>query len=715
LASVSIAVCGLAIAFGANAADNDLPSGAPSVTWPSAAGSVPRDPRIEARIAELLRHLTLEQKVAQMVQADIRSVTPEDVKSYRLGSVLNGGGAFPGDNKHATAADWVALADRFYDASMDSSGGVPAIPVIWGTDAVHGHNNVFGATLFPHNIGLGAAHDPELIERIGRATAAEVAATGIDWTFAPTVAVIRDDRWGRAYEGYSEQPDIVRAYAGRMVQGLQGTAGTAEFLDAGHIVATAKHFIGDGGTYQGIDRGDNGGSEAELLAIHGQGYVAAVHAGVQSVMVSYNSWQGIKMHGQHYLITDVLKGRMGFDGLVVSDWDAIDEVQSCSKDRCAQAVNAGIDLFMVPEQWRAFIQNTVAQVRNGDISEARIDDAVTRILRVKLRSGLFEKGRPSSRPLANRGDLIGAPEHRAIAREAVRKSLVLLKNDGGLLPLRPQMKVLVAGDGADNIGKQAGGWTLTWQGTGNSNEDFPGATSIYRGIRAAVSAAGGTATLSVDGTFHARPDVAIVVFGENPYAEWHGDIRSIDYRAADTREEIDLLRPAPESPRHGSWSEPRAAPQPRSANPGAAGSREGDLALLERLRQKHIPVVAVFLTGRPRGITPELDASNAFVAAWLPGSEGGGIADVLFRKGDGEVNIDFTGKLSFSWPRGATARSGTLGSGTDGSGTDSNGTDSNIHHGGGDSPLFPNRFGLAYCNPNCDAPLFRGHGKHDHH
>jgi beta-glucosidase len=715
LASVSIAVCGLAIAFGANAADNDLPSGAPSVTWPSAAGSVPPDPRIEARIAELLRHLTLEQKVAQMVQADIRSVTPEEVKSYRLGSVLNGGGAFPGDNKHATAADWVALADRFYDASMDSSGGVPAIPVIWGTDAVHGHNNVFGATLFPHNIGLGAAHDPELIERIGRATAAEVAATGIDWTFAPTVAVIRDDRWGRAYEGYSEQPDIVRAYAGRMVQGLQGTAGTAEFLDAGHIVATAKHFIGDGGTYQGIDRGDNGASEAELLAIHGQGYVAAVHAGVQSVMVSYNSWQGIKMHGQHYLITDVLKGRMGFDGLVVSDWDAIDEVQSCSKDRCAQAVNAGIDLFMVPEQWRAFIQNTVAQVRNGDISEARIDDAVTRILRVKLRSGLFEKGRPSSRPLANRGDLIGAPEHRAIAREAVRKSLVLLKNDGGLLPLRPQMKVLVAGDGADNIGKQAGGWTLTWQGTGNSNEDFPGATSIYRGIRAAVSAAGGTATLSVDGTFHARPDVAIVVFGENPYAEWHGDIRSIDYRAADTREEIDLLRPAPESPRHGSWSEPRAAPPPRSANPGAAGSREGDLALLERLRQKHIPVVAVFLTGRPRGITPELDASNAFVAAWLPGSEGGGIADVLFRKGDGEVNIDFTGKLSFSWPRGATARSGTLGSGTDGSGTDSNGTDSNIHHGGGDSPLFPNRFGLAYCNPNCDAPLFRGHGKHDHH
>jgi beta-glucosidase len=669
-----------------------LPSGSRPVTWPSAASTVPKDPRIEARIADLLRQLTLQQKVAQMVQADIRSVTPEEVKAYRLGSVLNGGGAFPGDNKHATAADWVALADRFYDASMDSTGGVPAIPVIWGTDAVHGHNNVFGATLFPHNIGLGAAHDPDLIERIGAATASEVAATGINWTFAPTVAVIRDDRWGRAYEGYSQYPDIVRTYAGRMVQGLQGVAGTPAFLDANHIVATAKHFIGDGGTAQGIDRGDNRASEQDLLAIHGQGYVEAIHAGVQTVMVSYNSWQGVKMHGQHYLITDVLKGRMGFDGLVVTDWDAIDEVQSCSKDRCAQAVNAGIDLFMVPEQWRAFIQNTAAQVRNGDISEARIDDAVTRILRVKLRSGLFEKGRPSSWPLADRRALIGAPEHRVVAREAVRKSLVLLKNEGGLLPLRRQMKVLVAGDGADDIGKQAGGWTLTWQGTGNTNEDFPGATSIYQGIRAAVSAAGGTATLSVNGLSSSRPDVAIVVFGENPYAEWHGDIRSIDYRAADTREEIDPLRPAPESPVHGAWFEARAAPAGSKSIPAAGSSREADLALLERLRRNRIPVVAVFLTGRPRGITPELDASNAFVVAWLPGSEGGGIADVLFRKNEGEVNFDFTGKLSFEWPRGST-----------------------VGNAGGDgSPLFPHGFGLAYCNPMCDAPLFPRYGQHHH-
>jgi beta-glucosidase len=657
--------------------------------WPTASSAVPKEPRIEARIADLLQHLTLEQKVAQMVQADIRYATPEDVKKYRLGSVLNGGGAFPGDDKHATVAAWIALADRFYDASMDTSAGAPAIPVIWGTDAVHGHNNVFGATLFPHNIGLGAAHDPELIGRIGEATAIEVAATGIDWTFAPTLAVVRDNRWGRAYEGYSQRPDLVRAYAGSIVQGLQGEAGTPAFLDASHIVATAKHFIGDGGTNQGIDRGDNRASEQELLSIHGQGYLAAVQAGVQTVMVSYNSWQGIKMHDQHHLITDVLKGRMGFDGLVVSDWDAIDEVQSCSKDRCAQAVNAGIDLFMVPEQWRAFIENTVAQVRNGDIPQSRIDDAVTRILRVKLRAGLLEKGRPSSRPLANRSALVGAPEHRAIAREAVRKSLVLLKNEGNLLPLRPQFKVMISGDGADNIGKQSGGWTLTWQGTGNSNEDFPGATSIYDGIQAAVSAAGGTAILSADGRYQTKPDVAVVVFGEDPYAEWHGDIRSINYRAADTRNEIDLLRPAPEGPAPGGWSEPRVkATAPLGPEP--------DLALLKRLQQSHIPVVAVFLAGRPRGITPEIEASNAFVVAWLPGTEGNGIADVLFRKKTGEVDFDFTGKLSFSWPRG-DANSGARGGERD------------------DPPLFPFGFGLAYCNRNCDPPSSKSYGKYDHH
>ena len=646
---------------------------------------------MEARIAAVLRKLTLEQKVAQMIQADIRSVTPEDVKAYRLGSILNGGGAFPANEKHSAVSDWVALADRFYDASMDTSGGAPAIPIMWGTDAVHGHNNVIGATLFPHNVGLGAAHDPDLIQRVGEATAREVAATGIDWTFAPTVAVVRDTRWGRSYEGYSERPDIVRAYAGRMVQGLQGTSGTPAFLDGNHILATAKHYIGDGGTNNGIDRGNNRSSEQELLAVHGAGYVAAIHAGVQTVMASYNSWQGVKLHGQRHLLTDVLKTRMGFDGLVVSDWDGIDEIQGCSKDRCAQAINAGIDLIMVPEQWKAFLLNTVAQVRAGDIPVSRIDDAVTRILRVKLRAGLFDKGRPSSRPLANQTAQLGAPEHRSVAREAVRKSVVLLKNDKCLVPLSPKTHVLVAGDGANDIGKQAGGWTISWQGTGNSNADFPGATSLFDGIQAAVSAAGGTATLSVDGSFQTKPDVAIVVFGENPYAEWHGDIKTIEYQGpTDDGHEIDMQRPAPEVSavdEAAAVASANASPSPSAVGAGgktaldrqtaaANGSQppapNADLALLQKLRRSGIPVVAVFLTGRVRGVSPELEAANAFAVAWLPGTEGGGVADVLFRKGTGEVNFPITGKLSYSWPRGGSSASRT--------------------------PLFPYGYGLGGCN-----------------
>jgi len=654
------------VAMTARAGEPVRAAGREAEIWPVVTSSVKKDPRLEARISELLQKMTLEQKVAQMLQADIRSVTPEDVRTYRLGSILNGGGAFPANEKHSKVADWVALADRFYDASMDTAGGAPAIPIMWGTDAVHGHNNVIGATLFPHNVGLGAAHDPDLIQRIGEATAREVAATGIDWTFAPTVAVVQDPRWGRSYEGYSERPDIVKAYAGRMVQGLQGTGGTPTFLDGNHILATAKHYIGDGGTNHGIDRGNNKSSERDLFVTHGQGYVTALQAGVQTVMASYNSWQGVKMHGQRHLLTDVLKNRMGFDGIVVSDWDGVDEVQGCAKDRCAQAINAGIDMIMVPDLWKGFLQNTVSQVRAGDIPMARIDDAVTRILRVKLRAGLFEKGRPSSRPLANQVAQLGAPDHRAVAREAVRKSVVLLKNDKCLLPLSPKTNVLVAGDGANDIGKQSGGWTISWQGTGNTNADYPGATSIYDGINSAVTAAGGKATFSVDGSFKTQPDVAVVVFGEDPYAEWHGDIKSLDYRGpvGDGQAAVDMNRPAAEvSP---VFDEPvyETSPVNQPTAPVA------DLQLLQRLRAKGIPVVAVFLTGRVRGVTPEIEASNAFTVAWLPGTEGGGIADVLFRKADGGVNFPISGKLSYAWPRG----------------------------GAPGAPLFPYGYGLGGCN-----------------
>jgi len=680
LLSASITAAAASAAHGADTAPVWGHDPAQQVAWPAVKPAVTTDPRIEARIATLLGKLTLEQKVAQMVQADIRYITPDDVRKYHIGSILNGGGAFPANNKHAAISDWVTLADRFYEASMDTSRGNPAIPVFWGTDAVHGHNNVMGATLFPHNVGLGAMHDPDLIQRIGEATASEVAVTGIDWTFAPTLAVVRDGRWGRSYEGYSDRPDIVRQYAGRMVEGLQGKSGTASFLDNSHILATAKHYLGDGGTDQGIDRGDNLSSEQELLDIHAQGYLSAIGAGVQTVMVSYNSWRGPKIHGQHYLITDVLKSRMGFDGLVVSDWNGIDEVQGCSVDHCAQAVNAGIDLFMVPEAWKTFIENTVSAVRDGDIPESRIDDAVTRILRVKLRAGLFEKGRPSSRALANSRAQLGSPQHRAIARQAVRESLVLLKNDGGLLPLHPQAHVLVAGDGADSIEKQTGGWTLTWQGTENSNADFPGATSIFGGIQAAVKNAGGTATLSADGSYRQKPDVAIVVFGENPYAEWHGSIRSLDFHGPDGNPAPDLRRPWPETPLPGQWTPPATI-----ASAAALGGDDPNVQLMQRLRHQGIPVVAVFLTGRPRGVTPEIEAANAFVVAWLPGTEGEGVADVLFRNNKGRVNVDFTGRLSYTWP--------------------ATGAPDPTHPYA--NPLFAYGYGLSYCNRHCDAPLSR--------
>ncbi|HSM68589.1 MAG TPA: glycoside hydrolase family 3 N-terminal domain-containing protein, partial [Xanthomonadales bacterium] len=458
--------------------------------------------------------------------------------------------------------------------------------------------------------GLGAARDPELLEKIGRATALEVAVTGIPWTFAPTLAVARDDRWGRSYESYSEDPEIVRAYAASMVRGIQGLPGSDEFLNSGHMLATAKHFLGDGGTRGGKDQGNTIATEQELFEIHGQGYVGALEAGVQTVMASFSSWNGQKMHGNRYLLTEILKERMGFDGFIVGDWNGHGQLPGCENESCAAAFNAGVDLFMAPEDWKALWHNTLAQAQSGEIPMERLDDAVRRILRVKLRAGLFEKGAPSTWPYAGKAEYMGSAEHRALAREAVRKSLVLLKNNGGLLPLDPGAKVLVTGPGADDIGMQSGGWTLSWQGTGNKNSDFPGATSIWQGIEAAVEAAGGQAVLSPDGRFEQRPDVAIVVWGESPYAEFQGDLNLLQYRPGDQR----------------------------------------DLALLRTLQAEGIPVVSVFLSGRPLWVNPHINASDAFVAAWLPGSEGAGVADVLFTAPDGSPEYDFTGRLSFSWP-----------------------------------------------------------------
>lgn len=554
---------------------------------------------IAQRAQSLLDGMSLEQKVAQMIQGEIKHVTPDDVRRYGLGSVLNGGGSFPANNKHSSIDDWVNLADAYREASLDTSQGSAGIPILWGTDAVHGHNNVIGATLFPHNIGLGAANDPELIGRIGRATAKEVAATGIDWIFAPTVAVVLDDRWGRTYEGYSDRPEIVKAYSGVIVEALQEQG----------LLATAKHFVGDGGTYQGIDQGNTEVDLEELMAVHGQGYLSALDAGVNSVMASFNSWNGDKIHGNKELLTDVLKGQLGFTGFVISDWNGVGQVDGCTNASCAQAINAGVDMIMAPEDWRELLDNTIAQVKAGEIPQARIDDAVGRILRTKLAAQMFDAPMPSSRA-GQYTDSVGSAEHRAIAREAVRKSLVLLKNDNNLLPLSPKQKVLVAGAGANSIEMQTGGWTISWQGTGNSNSDFPGATSIFDGLNQAFTDAGGQVALSEDGSFAEKPDVAVVVFGETPYAEGQGDVETL------------------------AWQE----------------ETQADLALLKSLKAQGIPVVAVLLTGRPLWLNAHINAADAFVVAWLPGSEGVGVADVLVAATDGSPRHDFSGRLSYDWP-----------------------------------------------------------------
>ncbi|MGJ8680032.1 glycoside hydrolase family 3 protein [Paraglaciecola sp.] len=577
--------------------------------WPKQSSPLKRDPEQEAKIAEMLGKMTLEEKVGQVIQGDIASVTPEDVKKYHLGSILNGGNSAPNGDNRSPAEDWLKLADKFWLASTDTSDGFMGIPALWGIDAVHGNNNVSGATVFPHNIGLGAANSPELMEKIGAVTAKEVLVTGIDWTFAPTIAVVQNDRWGRTFESYSEKPGIVASYAGRVVEGIQGKVNAPDFLTGGHLLANVKHYVGDGGTKDGVDQGDTLVTEEELRDVHAAGYPPAIQSGALVVMASFNSWFGEKMHGHKPLLSDVLVDRMGFDGFVVGDWNGHGQVKGCSNISCAKAFNAGLDMFMAPDSWKGLYKNTLKQVKSGEISMARLDQAVSRILRVKLRAGLFEAGLPSSRKFAGQFELLGSASHREVAREAVRKSLVLLKNNNKVLPLSAKQKVLVAGDAADDIGQQSGGWTLTWQGTGNKNSDFPNGDSIYQGIAQAVESAGGSVELNIDGEYEQKPDVAIVVFGEQPYAEFQGDVTDLDFRP------------------------------------------EKQLEILKQLQSQGIPTVSVFLSGRPMWVNPELNASDAFVAAWLPGTEGAGVADVLFKDKNDELQYDFVGRLSFSWPK----------------------------------------------------------------
>jgi beta-glucosidase len=590
------------------------PGASASPIWPRAAIPATIDAALDARVHAIVAGMTLEQKVGQMTQADIRSITPDEVRRYYIGSILNGGGAWPSMNMHSSVADWLKLSDAFYRASMSTDMKVK-VPVIWGTDAVHGHNNVYGATLFPHNIGLGAAHDPQLLRKIGRATAEQVRATGISWAFAPTLAVVQNPRWGRTYESYSSDPALVRTYGEAMVRGLQGKLGSPT-----SVLATAKHYLGDGGTFHGKDQGETRTTEANLARTHAAGYYGALKANVQTVMVSYSSFTDTatgkhwgKMHGDRHLVTDVLKHRMGFDGLVVSDWNAIGQLPGCTNWHCPQAINAGIDLVMVPDDWKKFIASTVADVRAGRIPMSRIDDAVSRIIRVKLEAGLFNAS-PATDPHPSAA-VLHSPGVRELARRAVRESLVLLKNNNGVLPLRPAGRILVIGNGADSLPMQAGGWSLTWQGDRTTTADYPYGETLLAALRKARGA--NQVDYSPDGRgVDVRKYSAVVMLAaEKPYAEGAGDITF------------------PASMRHTS-----RYPE--------------DLQALERVSGKGVPVVTLLFSGRPVAANDLINRSDAFIAAWLPGTEGEGLADMLLARPNGRPAYDFTGRLSFDWPAG---------------------------------------------------------------
>ncbi len=574
------------------------------------------------RVGELLARMTLAQKIGQMTQPERLHITPAQVREHHIGSVLSGAGSCPGDNR---PADWVTMADAYWAASMAEGEDRLPIPILYGVDAVHGHANVLGATIFPHNIGLGAAADPDLVERIARATACEVLATGVDWTFAPTLAVAQDVRWGRTYESFSQDPALVTAYARRAVAGLQGAG----------VIACAKHWVGDGGTAAGVDQGNARADEAAFRRLHVAPYRAALDAGVMTVMVSLSSWNGTKCHAHRYLIQDVLKRELGFRGFVVSDWNGVDPLAERYADAVAAAVNAGVDMFMVPERWREFVAALHDQVARGVVPVARIDDAVARILWVKLASGLFDRPRPAARRRANGPDF-GSPSHRALAREAVRKSLVLLKHERNLLPLDRRARIAVAGRNAHDRGRQCGGFTVEWQGV-SGNDAIVGGTSIWEAIRAVAPNAvlecaapdGCTGDSSRTGAPGADIDVAVVVVGERPYAEGVGDIR----------------KPTPVRPGANPLPAGPGVLQPYGDTLELASLHPEDLATIRAFTARGVPVVTVMLSGRPLVVNAELEASDAFVAAWLPGSEGGGVADVLF--GD----YGFTGRLPFAWPR----------------------------------------------------------------
>ncbi|HRL12504.1 MAG TPA: glycoside hydrolase family 3 protein [Aggregatilineales bacterium] len=567
---------------------------------------------VDARVQALFAQMTLAEKIGQMAQIEKNSVTPEQVRDHAVGSVLSGGGGNPSPN---TPADWARMVRDFQEAALQSRLG---IPIWYGTDAVHGHNNVRGATIFPHNIGLGAARDADLVRRIAQVTAREMLATHANWAFAPEVSVPQDIRWGRTFEGFSEDTALVSELGVAVIEGLQQAAAPDQ-----RVLASVKHFVADGGTTWGttrsydwipgwwqsadpqrwrIDQGDSRIDEATLRAVHLPPYAAAIAAGARNIMVSYSSWNGLKLHAHRYLLTDVLKGEMGFDGFLVSDWLAAQQLDADLETGMVTAINAGLDMIMVPFRLTEFITAVTRAVSDSRIALSRIDDAVTRILRVKVEFGLFERPFGDETLLAT----VGCDEHRQIAREAVRKSLVLLKGEPPVLPLaRTASRLLIAGAGADNMGRQCGGWTIEWQG---KEGDITPGTTLLQAVQQTASAS--TEVLyDADGAFadDVQAESALVVLSEVPYAEGEGD-----------RQHLAL---PPE-----------------------------DVALVQRMRARCDRLIVVLYSGRPLVVDSILDQCDALVAAWLPGTEAAGITDVLF--GD----YPFHGMLPYAWPRGESAQ-----------------------------------------------------------
>ncbi len=567
---------------------------------------------VEQKVERLLSEMTLAEKIGQMTQIDRRYLQNDsDIKTYYLGSVLSGGGSSPAKND---APSWADMCDRYQSYALQTR---LKIPLIYGADAVHGNNNVCAAVIFPHNIGMGCTRNPALIEEAARTTAEEVAGTGISWTFAPCIAVARDIRWGRTYESFGETPELQVTMGKAEVEGYQG----ADFSDPASVLACAKHYVGDGGTVDGKDQGNDTCDEQTLRSIHLPGYIEAIKDNVGSIMVSYSSWNGVKMTANKYLLTDVLKDQLGFKGFLISDWGAVDQLPGDYSAKVEAAINAGMDMIMVPEDYKGFVSTLTSLVNEDKVPLNRIDDAVRRILRAKFMKGLFEH------PYTDRAltAAVGSAAHREIARKCVRESLVLLKNDNKVLPLGKNLhRIIVAGKNADDIGNQCGGWTISWQGSsGNTTTG----TTILQGIKATVSP-NTDVVYSGDGSGAAGADVGIVVVGETPYTEGAGD-----------KTDLSL-------------------------------SKE-DMATVENVRRAGIPVVIVLVSGRPMIINWVLANCDAFIAAWLPGTEGEGVADVLF--GDYKP----TGKLSHTWPK-------------DMSQVPMNFGDQNY------DPLFPYGFGLTY-------------------